>query len=105
MSGPIHLNQVIFQTPNVEKIQQTELQNPDMTQRHAAVEEQIKHRQKTETVQTSVEPEQTRYVENEERKREKGRKRKKPFEAPPEEPADKKVTSSPDSGLIVDVII
>jgi len=72
------MNQVIFQTPTVEKIQQPELQNPDQTQRHASVQEQAQLREKTETVQTPVETESARFLENEGRKRrESGQKKRR----------------------------
>ena len=39
MSGPADMNIVLFQTPTVEKMQQSEAKNPDQTQRQSAVQE------------------------------------------------------------------
>lgn len=105
MSGPVHMNQVIYQTPNVGKAQQAENQNPDQTQRHASVQEQVLLREKTETVQTPVEPEASRFVENEEKKREEARKKKRRLEAKDEEASEESAEKSEQAGNIVDVVI
>ena len=60
MTGPIHMNQVLYQTPTVEKMQQAEQQSPDNLQRHNTVEELIKLQQRTETVQTGVKTDRPR---------------------------------------------
>ena len=107
MSGPVYFNQVIFQTPTVEKIQQPEFQNPDQTQRHASVQEQVQLREKTETVQTPVETESTRFVENEGKKRrESGQKKKRGGHL--KESASEETETPPDrdqGGGIIDVVI
>jgi hypothetical protein len=75
MSGPVHMNQVIFQTPNVEKVQQVEHQLPDQAQRQASQEEQKQFQVRTETVQTTEESENSRVVKNDKKEREKSGKR------------------------------
>ncbi len=108
MTGPVHMNQVIFQTPTVEKIQQAEQQNPDQTQRQATVESQAQLRQKTETVQDAVESEDSRFVENEEREKQQERRRKRRQTGEAREGAEaerEKKLADGDSGSILDIVI
>ncbi len=108
MTGPVHMNQVIFQTPTVEKIQQAEHQNPDQTQRQATVESQAQLRQKTETVQDTVESEDSRFVENEEREKQQERRRKRRQAGEAQEAAEaerEKKLADGDSGSILDIVI
>ena len=109
MSSTVHMNQVIFQTPSVEKVQQVEHQLPDQAQRQASVEEQKQFQQRTETVQTTEESENSRVIKNDKKEREKSGKRgqKNAGEAQTDEESSD-VEAKPEelqSGRIVDVII
>ena len=75
MTGPIHMNQVLYQTPTVEKIHQAEHHHPEVMQRQATAEEMAQLRVRTETVQQPVQPEHSRELDNQ--KREKGSAKKK----------------------------
>jgi len=101
------MNQVIFQTPTVEKIQQPEFQNPDQTQRHASVQEQAQLREKTETVQTPVEAESARFIENEGKRRRESRQKKRRAEDLEEQSLEEGGPRADDDqgGGIVDVVI
>jgi hypothetical protein len=106
MSDPVNMNQVIFQTPNVEKIQLTEQQNPDQMQRFAAAQEMANFKARTETVQESVKPEDSNVLENEKRNKEKQRRKKKTAQKTDPEEKNKKTTRPrKGAGTIVDVII
>lgn len=109
MAGPVHMNQVIYQTPNVEKAQQAEHQNPDQIQRQASFEEQVQFRQRTETVQVPQKTENSREIENNREKRDKERKKKKRAESTEDrkkktKPLDAKKREN-GAGVIVDVKI
>jgi hypothetical protein len=77
MAGPIHLNQVLYQTPTVEKIQQAEIAGQDQAQRHASMEELKQTRERTETVQKADKSEQSRVAENDRKEREDRRKKRR----------------------------
>ena len=62
MPGPVNMNQVLYQTPAVEKVQQGEYLNPDQSMRQAAVEQLAEMRKNTETVTETEEAEQSRVV-------------------------------------------
>ena len=106
MSGPVHMNQVIFQTPSVEKIHQAEHQTPDQGQRQATVEEKEQLRQRTETVQRTDSPEDSRVVKNDKEEREKSRREKRRSEEETEPPEEREQSSTERAaGAIVDVVI
>ena len=107
MSGPVHMNQVIFQTPSVEKVHQAEHQTPDQGQRQATVEEQEQMRQRTETVQRTDSSEHTQAVKNDKEERERSRKRKhaRGDGTAPGEEEQARPHAERDAGSIVDVII
>lgn len=65
MAGPVLLNQVIFQTPSVEKMQVNEQQVPDQAQRLASQEAMVHTRIKSETVQNTPKPEPIKVVDRE----------------------------------------
>jgi hypothetical protein len=110
MSGPVHMNQVLFQTPNVEKVQQTEHQLPDQAQRQASIEEQKQFQQRTETVQKFEESENSRVVKNDKKDRGKSDKRGRKKALADEREKDETGETSEsacdsEAGRIVDVII
>ena len=90
MFAPDDMNIVFVQTPNVEKTQQAEQQNPDQTQRHAAVKEAEEHRTRTESVQTTDDTKEIKPLDNEKQEKKQARRQKK-FQA--------------EAGNIVDVLI
>ena len=104
MSGPVHMNQVVFQAPSVEKIQQPEHQLNDQGQRQASAEELAKTRERTETVQQTEEPDRSKETDPDgagprDRERKRKKKQEETLEAArPEKPAD-------DSGRIVDIVV
>ncbi|MEW5723330.1 MAG: hypothetical protein AB1896_09505 [Thermodesulfobacteriota bacterium] len=109
MAGPVHMNQVLYQTPTVEKIQQAELQGQDQAQRHVAIEEKTQLQQRTETVQKLPESQPVRVTENEPRKREKRRARpdqkKTPAKAAKKESRPTGDPKDQGPGGLVDVVI
>ncbi|MFH1135156.1 MAG: hypothetical protein V1816_03630 [Pseudomonadota bacterium] len=108
MSGPVHMNQVISQTPTVEKIHHTEQQQPDQQQRFASVEQQIQTRVRSETVQSAPKTEQQKKVERENRKKEERRRKGQAALAAAEEDiqdSPAKTDRADGAGTIVDVII
>jgi hypothetical protein len=106
MSGPVHLNQVIFQTPNVEKIHETDRQNPEMTHRHIIHEDQAQLRQRTETVQQSVQPEESRILDERGKEKHERRKKNKKHQTESEDAARKASASAAEfQGGIVDVVV
>lgn len=105
MSGPVHMNQVIFQTPSVEKIHQAQQQNPEQFQRFVHLEEQNQIRKHTETVQTPVQTENSRELESDGKKREHlpGKKKKR---APADDELNEQgATEEKGAGSIVDIVI
>lgn len=79
MFAPDDMNIVLIQTPNVEKTQQAEQQNPDQTQRHAAVKEAEEHRARTESVQTTDDTKEIKPLDNEKQEKNKpGSKNSRP---------------------------
>ena len=107
MPDPVNMNQVIYQTPNVEKIQLTEQQHPDQMQRFAAAQEMANLRVRTETVQETVKPEDPNILDHDKRQKEKEKKQYKKSAQNPKsrEKAGKTGQSSKGAGSIVDVII
>ena len=106
MTGPVHMNQVLFQTPSVEKIQQAEHQNPDTTQRNAAAEEMVNFQQRTETVQTGVKTERSKELDKDGKKRDKSsRKKMSGTTDQPEQDDEQLIDSERLSGRIVDIVI
>ncbi len=105
MSGPVHMNQVIFQTPNVEKIHQAQQQNPEQFQRFVHLEEQHQIRKHTETVQTSAQTENSRELESDGKKREHLAGKKKKRALTEDELAEKNASEEKGAGSIVDIVI
>ncbi|MBU2548537.1 MAG: hypothetical protein KKB20_09025 [Proteobacteria bacterium] len=109
MTGPVNMNQVLIQTPSVEKVQQAEQYNPENTQRHDSLQEQAQTRQRSETVQQSVQPENKHLVEDDEKEREESGRRKRKGasseEADELEAREAKGEDLEKQGRIVDVIV
>jgi DNA polymerase sigma len=78
MATPVNLNQVIYQTPTVEKIQQAEHQNPEQAQRHTIlIDHPEQLRKNTETVPNSKDTKHSKEVDNREKQEKKRKKREK----------------------------
>jgi hypothetical protein len=99
------MNQIIFQTPNVEKIHQTQQQNPEQFQRFIHHEEQSQIRKHTETVQTPVQTENSRELESDGKKREHLPGKKKKRSRAEDESAELSADEKNGAGSIVDVVI
>lgn len=105
MSGPVHMNQVISQTPNVAKINQAQQQNPEQFQRFVHLEEKNQIRKHTETVQTPAQTENSRELESDGKKREHLPGKKKKRTQAEDELAEKSASEEKDAGSIVDIVI
>ena len=106
MSTPVNLNQVIIQTPAVEKIHQPEHQNPEQFQRHQSmVEIPEQTRINTETVPNAEDSKNSNKVENR-AKEERKKKREQRQRRAAQQEADTPAASTDDGqGRIVNVIV
>jgi hypothetical protein len=111
MTGPIHMNQVIYQAPTVEKIHQVEHQQPDQAMRQTTVDEQAKVIERTETVQIAEESKSGHQVDakkQEERERKRRRAAKPGGDGLEDDSSSEPETESrpaKGSGHIVDVVV
>ena len=105
MSSPVNMNQILFQAPAVEKVQQPEQQNPEQAARYAQAEEMVKTRQKTETVQTTVHPEGSKETDKDGSGRDRDEQREKKRRASESETETRERLPSSGAGRIVDVVV
>ena len=106
MASLDEMNLILIQTPNVEKVQQAEQQNPDQTQRYAAVQEAEEHRKRTESIQTTNNTKEIKPVDNEKREKKNTPEQKQMKPAKEHDNAeDSAGKEKDDAGKIVDVLI
>lgn len=106
MTTPVNLNQVIYQTPTVEKVQVNEQQIPEAAQRQASMEEMVKFRLRTETVQEAVHPEGSREVDEDGGRKKERRSKKRSADKDGKKEAERKAGSDEGgSGGIVNITV
>jgi hypothetical protein len=85
MTAPVNMNQLLYQSPQVDKVPVGEQLRLEMFTRDRDVYEQERLRLNTETVQQPVEPDHTRVMDNRARP-------DKPREAPQRRPRPRSAT-------------
>ncbi|MBW2050824.1 MAG: hypothetical protein JRG97_03120 [Deltaproteobacteria bacterium] len=106
MAAVDEMNLILTQTPHVEKVQQAEQQNPEQTQRHAAIQEAEEHRKRSETVQHTDNTKEIKSVDDEKSEKKRSREQQD-MEMKTEEIEKEELPPEKDAktGKIVDVLI
>jgi hypothetical protein len=106
MTGPINLNQVIYQAPQAEKVQLAGVEAPDHLKRHAAQQTEEQSRLLRESVQQAEKTEQEAIKDKQEREQQRqGRDRGESGDRSGSEPESETTEGQSGQGGIVNVVV